>query len=162
MNEFAQILTKIYFENDGEIDLLTGAIAPARFNQIVKREIDLSKRSKGKLAIISIVLPSQNLIKNITIESDINQQALIVEESLIELHFKIKRDLREVDCICRVSKLGFWILAKIAAESDSQILVERVKALIPQESSVSVINYTPGDLQLQWYEKIDQQHFKQK
>ena len=41
MNDFEQILTKIYFENDGETDLLTGALAPARFNQLVKREIDL-------------------------------------------------------------------------------------------------------------------------
>ena len=40
-----KLLTEIYFENDGEIDLLTGAIAPNRLNQIIEREVNLSKRN---------------------------------------------------------------------------------------------------------------------
>ena len=41
----AAIENAIYFENDGEIDLLTGSMAPSRFNQTVKRDIDLAKRN---------------------------------------------------------------------------------------------------------------------
>ena len=161
MNDFEQILAKIYFENDGETDLLTGALAPARFNQIVKREIDLSKRSKEKLAIISIGIAPQNLIQNNSIKVEIDQQVLLIEELLIESYFQIKRAIRDVDCVCRVSKLGFWILAKLTTQSDSGVLVNRIKALITEKSMISVIDYVPEDLLLQWYEKIDQQHFRQ-
>ena len=161
MNEFVQMLSKIYFENDGEFDSLTGALAPNRFNQIVKREIDLVKRSKEKLAVISITLEPQNLTKDLPTGIDINERVLIVEEMLIEVHFQIKSGLREVDCVCRVSKLGFWILTKLTSQSDSKVLVERIRALISEKFSISVIEYTPGDSLLQWYEKIDLQHFKQ-
>jgi len=30
-----QFVSDVYFENNGEIDLLTGAMAPERFNQIL-------------------------------------------------------------------------------------------------------------------------------
>jgi len=37
-----ELAADLFFINNGEIDLLTGAMAPARFNQIVERDLQLS------------------------------------------------------------------------------------------------------------------------
>ena len=54
MNEHAEMAEQIYFANNGAIDLLTGAISQSRFDQIVKRDLQLSHRNQNQLIIISI------------------------------------------------------------------------------------------------------------
>jgi hypothetical protein len=38
MNKYESVIDSIFLSNNGEIDLLTGAISPDRFDQIVKRD----------------------------------------------------------------------------------------------------------------------------
>ena len=54
MINLIEIQESLFFENDGEIDLLTGAMSPNRFNQIVKRDIEIAERNGNSLAIISV------------------------------------------------------------------------------------------------------------
>ena len=42
MNDHTEIVEEIFFTNNGAIDLLTGAISQSRFDQIVKRDLQLS------------------------------------------------------------------------------------------------------------------------
>jgi hypothetical protein len=150
-----KLLAEIYFENDGEIDLLTGAIAPNRLNQIIEREVNLSKRNSDNLTIISV-----NLDLNSITSIGIQEQVLEIESQLIQIHFRIKALLREVDCIGRVSTHGFWVFIKVKTSSDSSKLVDRIKDVSPGNLVISVIDYTQGESQLQWYEKIDKEHFQ--
>ena len=150
-----KLLTEIYFENDGEIDLLTGAIAPNRLNQIIEREVNLSKRNSENLTMVSVNL-DLNSIQSI----GIREQVLEIEAQLIQIYFRIKALLREIDCIGRVSTHGFWLFIKVKTSSDSSKLVDRIKEISPGNLVISVIDYTQGESQLQWYEKIDKEHFK--
>jgi GGDEF domain-containing protein len=150
-----KLFAEIYFENDGEFDLLTGAIAPNRFNQIIDREVKLSKRNLENLAIISVSL-DLNSVKSI----EKSEQILEIESQLIQTHFKIQSLLREIDCIGRVSTLGFWVFIKVRTISDSSKLVNRIKDLVPDNLIFSIIDYTQGESQLQWYERIDKEHFQ--
>ena len=45
MTDHDEIAEQIFFVNNGEIDLLTGAIAQSRFDQIIKRDMQLSRRN---------------------------------------------------------------------------------------------------------------------
>lgn len=53
MKDLSEIAAQIFFVNNGEIDLLTGAIAQSRVDQIVKRDMQLSRRNQTQLLIIS-------------------------------------------------------------------------------------------------------------
>ena len=150
-----KLFAEIYFENDGEFDLLTGAIAPNRFNQIIDREVKLSKRNLENLAIISVSL-DLNSVKSI----EKSEQILEIESQLIQTYFKIQSLLREIDCIGRVSTHGFWVFIKVRTISDSSKLVNRIKDLVPDNLIFSIVDYTQGESQLQWYERIDKEHFQ--
>jgi hypothetical protein len=64
MNENLQFLSDIYFVNNGEIDLLTGAMAPERFNQILARDLQLADRNLTQLSIIYAKLNIGMLLNN--------------------------------------------------------------------------------------------------
>lgn len=149
------LLAKIYFENDGQFDLLTGAMAPNRLNQIIEREVNLSKRNSENLAIISVKLDLKTM-KSV----EINGVVLEIESALIQIHFQIKSLLREIDCIGRVSTNGFWIFIKLSTSIDSTIIIDRIKVLTPDNLIISVITHLKGESQLQWYERVDQEHFQ--
>jgi len=53
MKDQGEIAEQIFFVNNGEIDLLTGAIAQSRFDQIIKRDMQLSHRNQTQLMVIS-------------------------------------------------------------------------------------------------------------
>ncbi len=150
-----KLLAEIYFENDGDTDLLTGAIAPNKLNQIIEREVKLSKRNLDNLTIISVNLDLNSIISN-----EIKERVLEIESQLIQIHFQIKSLLREVDCVGRVSTHGFWVFIKVKTSSDSSKLVDRIKEVAPGNLIISIIDYTQGESQLQWYEKIDKVHFQ--
>ena len=48
MTDHDEIAEQIFFVNNGEIDLLTGAIAQSRFDQIIKRDMQLSRRNHSQ------------------------------------------------------------------------------------------------------------------
>lgn len=155
----AAIENAIYFENDGEIDLLTGSMAPSRFNQTVKRDIDLAKRNGDLLAIISLKIDLPELIKNKYLNQPIEQVKSDLESLLIEMNFKLKSILRSSDCISRVSVSGFWILINSASEENLELLSEQIKKLFPDYLKIGIIRRGDYLDQLSWYEKIDQLHF---
>jgi len=155
----AAIENAIYFENDGEIDLLTGSMAPSRFNQTVKRDIDLAKRNGDLLAIISLKIDLPELIKNKYFNQSNEQVKSDLESLLIEINFKLKSILRSSDCISRVSVSGFWILINSASEENLSIHSEQIKKIYPEFLKIHIIRRGDYLDQLSWYEKIDQFHF---
>jgi len=63
MKDLSEIAAQIFFVNNGEIDLLTGAIAQSRFDQIIKRDMQLSRRNQTQLVIISASLNLENYLE---------------------------------------------------------------------------------------------------
>jgi GGDEF domain-containing protein len=154
-----EIKEMIFFENDGEIDLLTGSMAPNRFNQIVKRDIEISERNGNPLAIISLKLDlSEFLSKEKTDSTTINTKS-DVEAYLVEINFKLTSILRGSDCITRVSKTGFWILINSIKSDGLLILENRIKNIFPSYIIMKVIHRRAGQDQMSWYQSIDTDHF---
>jgi len=93
MNNLIEIQESLFFKNDGEIDLLTGAMAPNRFNQIVRRDIEISERNGTPLAIISLRLNLENLLTKeiksqnlITIKSDIEAILIKITNRILDIY----------------------------------------------------------------------------
>jgi hypothetical protein len=84
-----EIQESLFFENDGEIDLLTGAMAPNRFNQIVKRDIEMAERNGASLAIISVKLDLGALL-----DREFKDQTKPIQDQLkpIKDHTKLIQD----------------------------------------------------------------------
>jgi GGDEF domain-containing protein len=149
----------IYFQNNGEIDLLTGSISPTLFNSMVKRDIDLARRSGNQLAIFSLKVNLPKLIEIKYKNFSINEVRLDIEELLVEVHFKLKNLVRSSDCISRVSSLGFWILINSANSSDLSQLEKRINDLF-SEFLVLVVIPREGEQDFSsWYQAIDHKHF---
>ena len=56
MNKYESVIDSIFLSNNGEIDLLTGAISPDRFDQIVKRDLALAQRNSANISMISTAI----------------------------------------------------------------------------------------------------------
>jgi GGDEF domain-containing protein len=152
MKDSRQMMPDLFFKNNGEIDLLTGTIAPNQFNQIVRRDSQLSDRDGSKLSIISI---------SINMKKIHNQDSqLFLENALIEVNFKLKQIFRNSDCICRISQLGFWVLVTGVDDEISQDILKRVKQVLPNYFEIEISHRTKGQSQLDWYSQIDELHFK--
>ena len=158
MNKYESVIDSIFLSNNGEIDLLTGAISPDRFDQIVKRDLAIAQRNSANISMIStaINLP-QFFIDNQAVDP-IEQQSLI-ENELVNLHFNLKSTFRQSDCICRVSKLGFWILLNGADKTTTDQLVERLIKELPNYITVGMSLWQQGESILDWYKRVDQIHF---
>jgi GGDEF domain-containing protein len=156
MEDSSQMMPDLFFKNNGEIDLLTGTIAPNQFNQIVRRDSQLSDRNGSKLSIISISIN----MKKIHNQDLIQDSQLFLENALIELNFKLKQIFRNSDCICRISQLGFWVLVTEVDDEISQDILKRVKQILPNYFEIEISHRTKGQSQLDWYGQIDELHFK--
>ncbi len=156
MEDSRQMMPDLFFKNNGEIDLLTGTIAPNQFNQIVRRDSQLSDRNGSKLSIISISIN----MKKIHNQDLIQDSQLFLENALIEVNFKLKRIFRNSDCICRISQLGFWVLVTGVDDEISQDILKRVKQVLPNYFEIEISHRTKGQSQLDWYSQIDELHFK--
>ena len=62
MNKYEEVIQSIFLSNDGQIDLLTGALAPDQFDQIAKRDLGIADRNSSQTAIISVVLDLQQYL----------------------------------------------------------------------------------------------------
>lgn len=167
------IQESLFFENDGEIDLLTGAMAPNRFNQIVKRDIEMAERNGASLAIISVKLDLGGFLdkefkdqsKPIQDHLEILRDQPIpiikseIESFLVEVNFNLKSILRGSDCISRVSRTGFWIFVNSATSEGLQLLENRIQKIIPVNLHMSIIPREINQNQLSWYQSIDLKHF---
>lgn len=156
MEDSRQMMPDLFFKNNGEIDLLTGTIAPNQFNQIVRRDSQLSDRNGSKLSIISISIN----MKKIHNQDLIQDSQLFLENALIEVNFKLKQIFRISDCICRISQLGFWVLVTGVDDEISQDILKRVKQVLPNYFEIEISHRTKGQSQLDWYSQIDELHFK--
>ena len=154
-----EIKEMIFFENDGEIDLLTGSMAPNRFNQIVKRDIEISERNGNPLAIISLKLDLSEFLSKVKTDSTTINTKSDVEAYLVEINFKLTSILRGSDCITRVSKTGFWILINSIKSDGLLILENRIKNIFPSYIIMKVIHRRAGQDQMSWYQSIDTDHF---
>lgn len=159
MINYSSIESALYFENDGEIDLLTGSIAPNRLNQIVKRDIELANRSGDLLAMISLKINLSELIKSKYKNQSIDNIKSDLEAFLIEVHFKLKSILRASDCVARISATGFWIFINSSKSENLSLLVERINNLFNGVTKIEVIPRENNQDQLSWYELIDHIHF---
>jgi len=158
MNKYESVIDSIFLSNNGEIDLLTGAISPDRFNQIVKRDLAIAQRNSANISMISTAINLPQFFADNQAVSPIEQQSLI-ENELVNLHFNLKSTFRQSDCICRVSKLGFWILLNGADKTTTDQLVERLIKELPNYITVSMSLWQQGESILDWYKKVDQIHF---
>jgi GGDEF domain-containing protein len=158
MNDQTEIAEQIFFVNNGEIDLLTGAMAQSRFDQIIKRDLQLSNRNQNQLIVISVRLNLDNYLRscNLIIQGQIKND---VENELVKLYFELQNIFRESDCICRVSALGFWIFLTGINKSDGELLITRTNELLPKFLDLAISYHNPGESQLDWYAQIDKLHF---
>ena len=159
MINLIEIQESLFFENDGEIDLLTGAMSPNRFNQIVKRDIEIAERNGNSLAIISVKLELENLLAKELKDSPITMIKSEIEAFLIKINFDLKSIMRSSDCISRVSQTGFWIFINAATPDGLQLLKNRIMDLIPLNMAIEIIPRDKDQNQLSWYQSIDLKHF---
>ncbi len=158
MNKYESVIDSIFLSNNGEIDLLTGAISPDRFDQIVKRDLAIAQRNSANISMISTAINLPQFFADNQAVSPIEQQSLI-ENELVNLHFNLKSTFRQSDCICRVSKLGFWILLNGADKTTTDQLVERLIKELPNYITVGMSLWQQGESILDWYKRVDQIHF---
>ena len=158
MNKYESVIDSIFLSNNGEIDLLTGAISPDRFDQIVKRDLAIAQRNSASISMISTAINLPQFFADNQAVNPIEQQSLI-ENELVNLHFNLKSTFRQSDCICRVSKLGFWILLNGADKTTTDQLVERLIKELPNYITVSMSLWQQGESILDWYKRVDQIHF---
>ena len=158
MKKYESVIDSIFLSNNGEIDLLTGAISPDRFDQIVKRDLAIAQRNPADISIISTAINLTHfLVDNQTLDS-IEQQSTI-ENELVNLHFNLKSTFRQSDCICRVSKLGFWILLNGADKKTTEQLVDRLVKELPKFISIGMCLWQQGESILDWYKRVDLMYF---
>ena len=158
MNKYESVIDSIFLSNNGEIDLLTGAISPDRFDQIVKRDLAIAQRNSANISMISTAINLPQFFAYNQAVNPIEQQSLI-ENELVNLHFNLKSTFRQSDCICRVSKLGFWILLNGADKTTTDQLVERLIKELPNYITVGMSLWQQGESILDWYKRVDQIHF---
>ena len=158
MNKYESVIDSIFLSNNGEIDLLTGAISPDRFDQIVKRDLAIAQRNSANISMISTAINLPQFFTDNQAVEPIEQQSLI-ENELVNLHFNLKSTFRQSDCICRVSKLGFWILLNGADKTTTDQLVERLIKELPNYITVGMSLWQQGESILDWYKRVDQIYF---
>jgi pilus assembly protein TadC len=66
MDESMQFVSDVYFENNGEIDLLTGAMAPERFNQILARDLQLADRNLAQTMDFIAIATNSAQVRRLT------------------------------------------------------------------------------------------------
>jgi GGDEF domain-containing protein len=158
MNDHTEIVEEIFFTNNGAIDLLTGAISQSRFDQIVKRDLQLSYRNQNQLIIISVRFNLKNYLENNN-QMGTEQLKTEVETELVKIYFDLQNIFRQSDCICRISTLGFWIFLTGINKSDGELLLARTSDLLPNYLDLAISYHNSGESQLDWYAQIDKLHF---
>jgi GGDEF domain-containing protein len=158
MEKYQKEIDLIFFSNNGEIDQLTGAMAPDRFDQIVKRDLAISDRSRSNLSMISITLDIEKFLVT-EVEQESATVISTIEGELVKITFSLRSIFRESDCICRVSQLGFWVFFVSKSQSESAQVIERAHKLLPSHCNISISHRGVSEKQLDWYTKIDQIHF---
>ncbi len=140
-------LRDVEFASDGISDSLTLTMSPALFHENLKREISTAKRENRNLTILSISLPPDRF-----------QTAAALQQSLIELAFELRSELRGGDFFARTSDVGFWVLLR-TSQLQAQVIVERL-SLARRKDMRTFVVAREHDEHKEWIERIDQiNHF---
>jgi len=159
MDENPQFLSDIYFVNNGEIDLLTGAMAPERFNQILARDLQLADRNLTQLSIIyaklNIGILLNNKLSNNQSQLELNKIISDLEAELVRVAFLLKNVFRQSDCICRVHQIGFWIFLVGSGEFQLNQLILRAKQALPPYLELEISYRKKNENLIDWYARVD-------
>jgi len=159
MDESTQFVSDVYFENNGEIDLLTGAMAPERFNQILARDLQLADRNLTQLSIINAKMNIEMLLgdKFPSNKPQLNYEEVIsdIEAELVRIAFLLKNLFRQSDCISRVHQIGFWILLVGSGEFQLNRLILRAKQALPSYLELNISFREQNENQIDWYARVD-------
>lgn len=158
MKSMQEIAQSLFFQNNGEIDLLTGLMAVGRLDQIIRRDIALADRNKTGLGIISVKLDLEKFLQAIG-AIDENQIVDLVENELVNIGFLLKNQMRQSDCICRVSQIGFWVFITGADTHWYKNLLIKVRQQLPAHLILKLSNRLTGEGILDWYKRVDLIHF---
>ena len=157
-----QYLSDIYFVNNGEIDLLTGVMAPERFNQILARDLQLADRNLTRLSIIYAkinieMLLDAKFLKNYSL-LNFKKITTDIEAELVGIAFLLKNFFRQSDCISRVHQIGFWIFLAGSSESHLDQLILRAKKALPIYLELDISYREKNENQIDWYTRVDALH----
>ena len=162
MDESMQFVSDVYFENNGEIDLLTGAMAPERFNQILARDLQLADRNLTQLSIIKAKMNIEMLLgdKFSNNKPQLNYEEVVsdLEAELVRVAFLLKNVFRQSDCICRVHQIGFWIFLVDSGEFQLNQLILRAKQALPPYLDLEISYREKNENQIDWYARVDSLH----
>ena len=158
MNKYEEVIQSIFLSYDGQIDLLTGALAPDQFNQIVKRDLAMADRNSSQTTIISVVLNLQKY-DQISHLFELDKVKSDIENELVQIYYELKNIFRQTDCICRVSKLGFWILLNGSSDEVTKRLIDRAQKSLPEFVQINPCQRLTNENLLDWFKRVDQIHF---
>ena len=137
------LIVTIEFSNNGVIDSLTHAPAPAIFLQNLRREFAGAQREKRALSIISI---------------QSSPHEIITEPQLTALARTIVTHLRSDEFFSRISETGYWIAVRGGVASAGK-LANRIVGEENKRWRTSVIECTPSLTFDEWIELVDRTHF---
>jgi hypothetical protein len=143
------MIVEIEFLNDGTLDSLTKAAAPAIFLSNLHREYARSRRENREIAIISLQWKGKSKV---------------TEPQLMTLVRRIFEVIRSDEFFTRISESGFWIFL-IGSEREGQNLVKRIFSgnnyLTTKNECwrISIISCPPAASLDEWIAKCDQAHF---
>lgn len=160
MDENLEFLPQIFFLNNGESDLLTGTLAPERFNQILARDMVLAQRSSALLSIIYARINYEKFRYERStpkeLKFDIKSSNSDIEAELVATAFLLKTIFRQSDCISRVYQIGFWISFVGSTQFDLEQVLLRAQKLCPIYLDLKISHRQINEDQLDWYQRIDE------
>jgi hypothetical protein len=152
-------LTRVKFEHDNRVDLLTGAEMQTNFYRHLLRAMAVRRRNGGSLFIVTVKVISPSR------EYKSGSPASIEQVKKFEVELKrtsniIKKNLRAEDFYTRMSADGFYILIT-GLKSEEADLSERFKKLFADRSLYALSSHRLiGDLSpTEWLTEIDHHFF---
>ena len=134
---------KIEFSNNGVIDSLTHAPAPAIFLQNLQREFASAQREARSISLISI---------------QSSHHEVVTDPQLTALARTIVRHLRSNEFFTRISETGYWIAVRGGAPAAGNLAM-RIIDNEEKKWRTSIIECTPSMTFDEWIHEADLQHF---
>lgn len=152
-------LTRVKFEHDNRVDLLTGAEMQTNFYRHLLRAMTVRRRNGGALFIVTVRLLSPSREYKIGSPASI-ERVKRYEEELKRTSLNIKKNLRAEDFYTRMSVDGFYILISGDISEESQ-LSERFKKLFADRALYSVSSHrlVGNPSPTAWLTEIDHHFF---
>lgn len=137
-------IKNLEFKNNGVIDSLTHAPAPAIFLHNVQREFVSAARDKRTISILSI---------------QASPHEIVTEPQLTALARTIVRHLRAEEFFTRISETGYWIAIRGGSASAGSLALR----IIDDEEKkwrTAIIECSPDKTFEEWIREADSLHFE--